>query len=209
MEDGHLSDAKGRQVDFRNTIIIMTSNIGADLIKQQAPLGYTTREEEVDPADQEAAYKEMRRKVLAEFERTFRPEFRNRLDAVIVFHSLTPEQIRQIVDIELREVRERLAERRITLELTQEAREWLAKRGYNRDFGARPLKRLIEQTVEDALSEGILAGEFREGDTVVVEVVDDQIRLRAEHRQPEPEDPPADDPEDGDEELEALLSGLE
>jgi len=209
MEDGHLSDAKGRQVDFRNTIIIMTSNIGADLIKQQAPLGYTTREEEVDPADQEAAYKEMRRKVLAEFERTFRPEFRNRLDAVIVFHSLTPEQIRQIVDIELREVRERLAERRITLELTQEAREWLAKRGYNRDFGARPLKRLIEQTVEDALSEGILAGEFREGDTVVVEVVDDQIRLRAEHRQPEPEDPPTDDPEDGDEELEALFSGLE
>ncbi|MGQ9457734.1 MAG: ATP-dependent Clp protease ATP-binding subunit [Anaerolineae bacterium] len=209
MEDGHLSDAKGRQVDFRNTIIIMTSNIGADLIKQQAPLGYTTQEEEVDPKDQEAAYKEMRRKVLAEFERTFRPEFRNRLDAVIVFHGLTPEQIRQIVDIELREVRERLQERRITLELTEEAREWLAKRGYNRDFGARPLKRLIEQTVEDALSEKILAGEFHEGDTVVVEVVDDQIHLRAEHRQEGPEDPPADDPEDGDEELEALLSGLE
>jgi len=205
MEDGHLSDAKGRRGDFRNAIIIMTSNVGAEAIKRQAPLGYVSQEDETGaPRDAEAADKGMRRKVMNEFEKTFRPEFRNRLDAVIVFHSLTPEQIRKIVTVELQEVRERLAERKIELRLTEEAHDWLASHGYNRDFGARPLKRLIERTVEDALSEGLLAGEFKEGDVVVVEVEGDEIKLRAER--PEPADDPG-DPEG--EELEALLSELE
>ncbi|MGQ9586221.1 MAG: ATP-dependent Clp protease ATP-binding subunit [Anaerolineae bacterium] len=204
MEDGHLSDAKGRQVDFRNAIIIMTSNVGAEVIKRQHSLGYVDGEEGADEElDPDAAYKEMRRKVMAEFERTFRPEFRNRLDAVVVFHALTRDQIRQIVDIELSEVRERLAERRIRLTLTEAAHDWLATRGYSRDFGARPLKRLIEQTVEDALSERLLAGEFKEGDLVTVDVEGEQITLRAE-----PGEPTGDAENPGDEALEALLSGL-
>jgi len=207
MEDGHLSDAKGRRVDFRNAIIIMTSNVGAEMIKRQTALGYASDEgEEGQALDAEAIYKEMCRKVTNEFERTFRPEFRNRLDAVIVFHALSPEQTREIVEIELREVRERLEERNVRLELTEEAHDWLASHGYDRDFGARPLKRLIEQTVEDALSEGLLGGEFEDGDVVVIGVDDDEIRLRV--GQPEPaETAGAPDPEG--EALEALLSGLE
>ncbi|NLE75989.1 MAG: ATP-dependent Clp protease ATP-binding subunit, partial [Chloroflexi bacterium] len=181
MEDGHLSDAKGRQVDFRNAIVIMTSNVGAAAIKQQAPLGYSVAKD----ADQEAqnddsSYREMRNKVTNEFERVFRPEFRNRLDAVVVFRALTPAQIREIVEIELAEVRERLAERGIHLSLTEEAHDWLARRGYDREFGARPLKRLMEQTVEDALSEGLLGGRFKEGDNVLIVIRDDEIALELE-----------------------------
>lgn len=175
MEDGQLSDAKGRKVDFRNTIVIMTSNIGAELIKRSATLGFQAkRKEEEDrsctPEERERDYQEMRHKVLAEFDRTFRPEFRNRIDAVMVFRALTREEIKQIVGLELKRVQQQLGEQEITLQATEPAREKLADEGYNPEFGARPLRRVIQAQVEDPLSEMLLAGEFQPGDAVTIDV---------------------------------------
>jgi len=175
MEDGQLSDAKGRKVDFRNTIVIMTSNIGAELIKRSATLGFQAkRKEEEDrsctPEERERDYQEMRHKVLAEFDRTFRPEFRNRIDAVMVFRTLTREEIKQIVGLELKRVQQQLGEQEITLQATEPAREKLADEGYNPEFGARPLRRVIQAQVEDPLSEMLLAGEFQPGDAVTIDV---------------------------------------
>lgn len=175
MEDGQLSDARGRKVDFRNTIVIMTSNIGAELIKRSATLGFQAkRKEEEDrsftPEERERDYQEMRHKVLAEFDRTFRPEFRNRIDAVMVFRTLTREEIKQIVGLELKRVQQQLGEQEITLQATEPAREKLADEGYNPEFGARPLRRVIQAQVEDPLSEMLLAGEFQPGDAVTIDV---------------------------------------
>jgi len=175
MEDGQLSDAKGRKVDFRNTIVIMTSNIGAELIKRSATLGFQAkRKEEEDrsftPEERERDYQEMRHKVLAEFDRTFRPEFRNRIDSVMVFRALTREEIKQIVGLELKRVQQQLGEQEITLQATEPAREKLADEGYNPEFGARPLRRVIQAQVEDPLSEMLLAGEFQPGDAVIIDV---------------------------------------
>jgi ATP-dependent Clp protease ATP-binding subunit ClpC len=173
MEDGQLSDAKGRKVDFRNTIILMTSNVGADVIGRSTSLGFTTRREtaqtEID------AYEEMKDKVLTELKRIFRPEFLNRVDGIMVFHALTQEQINAIVDLEIAKVQERLSEHDLTLLLADEAREYLAKEGYDANLGARPLRRVIQAKVEDALSEAVLAGEFASGDTVLVSTKDDEL----------------------------------
>ncbi|MGQ9625493.1 MAG: ATP-dependent Clp protease ATP-binding subunit [Anaerolineae bacterium] len=181
MEDGHLADAKGKRVDFRNTIVIMTSNIGAEMIKRGPRVGFSTPDEE--ELDEEALYQEMRKKVMGEFERAFRPEFRNRLDGVIVFKSLTREEIKRIVDIELREVRERLGERHMTLEVSEAAKNFLAEKGYNRDFGARPLKRLIQNKVEDPLSEGLLEGRFRPGEAILADLEGEEIVFRVLEKQ--------------------------
>jgi ATP-dependent Clp protease ATP-binding subunit ClpC len=176
MEDGQLSDAKGRKVDFRNAIVIMTSNVGAELIKRSAVLGFQARRkddqerESHTPEEWERDYQEMRQKVLGEFERAFRPEFRNRVDGVMVFRALTREEIKQIVDLELQRVQEQLVEQEITLQATEEAKEKLADSGYDPEFGARPLRRVIQQEVEDRLSEMLLAAEFRPGDTVLIAV---------------------------------------
>jgi ATP-dependent Clp protease ATP-binding subunit ClpC len=177
MEDGHLSDAKGHKVDFRNTIIIMTSNIGADLISRQTSLGFAVSHDEAKT--QEEAYKEMKEKLLAELKRTFRPEFLNRLDGVMVFKALTKEEIKQIVDLELNKVRERLEDQQIELEVSETAKGHLAQEGYDTHFGARPLKRVIQRLVEDPLSEGLLAGEFQEGDTVLADLEDGEVKLYA------------------------------
>jgi ATP-dependent Clp protease ATP-binding subunit ClpC len=177
MEDGHLSDAKGHKVDFRNTIIIMTSNIGADLISRQTSLGFAVSHDEAKT--QEEAYKEMKEKLLAELKRTFRPEFLNRLDGVMVFKALTKEEIKQIVDLELNKVRERLEDQQIELEVSEAAKGHLAQEGYDTHFGARPLKRVIQRLVEDPLSEGLLAGEFEEGDTVLADLEDSEVKLHA------------------------------
>ena len=175
MEDGHLSDAKGHKVDFRNTIIIMTSNIGAELISRQTSLGFTVSRDEAKT--QEEAYEEMKEKLLAELKRTFRPEFLNRVDGVMVFKALTKEEIKQIVDLELNKVRQRLEEQQLELEVSEAAKEHLAQEGYDTSFGARPLKRVIQRLVEDPLSEGLLAGEFQEGDTVLADLEDGEVKL--------------------------------
>ncbi|HEY8498820.1 MAG TPA: AAA family ATPase, partial [Limnochordales bacterium] len=169
LEDGRLTDAKGRTVDFRNTVVIMTSNVGAQEIHRQARLGFRATQDERD------AYETMKKKVLDELRRTFRPEFLNRIDEVIVFHALTKEHIRQIIDILLKRVAKELEERGIKVEFTDAAKEVLADEGFDPDFGARPLRRAIQRLVENPLSDEMLKGRFQEGDTVVVDAVDGTI----------------------------------
>jgi ATP-dependent Clp protease ATP-binding subunit ClpC len=178
MEDGHLSDAKGRKVDFRNTIILMTSNVGADVIGRSTALGFAARRETAQT--EREAYEDMKDKVLGELKRIFRPEFLNRIDGVMVFHALNREQIKDIVDLEIRKVHKRLAEHQISLRLTDEAREYLAERGYDPSLGARPLRRVIQTEVEDALSERVLADRFGEGDAVLVSVKDGELEFHPE-----------------------------
>jgi ATP-dependent Clp protease ATP-binding subunit ClpC len=171
MEDGHLSDAKGKRVDFRNCILILTSNVGAEMLNRVAALGFNRPRDEA--SDAEAEYKDMRDKVLAELKRTFRPEFLNRLDGVMVFRPLTREQIKEIVRLELNKVRKRLVEQRVKLLVTEEAEDFLAREGYDPSFGARPLRRTIQRLIEDALSEGLLANQFHPGDTIQADLGDD------------------------------------
>ena len=166
-DDGHLADAKGRKVDFRNTIIVMTSNIGSDLIKRDTSLGFPM----VNQAKmEENAYEKMKTKVEDEVKRFFRPEFLNRIDGQIVFHALTKEHIVSIVDLMLNEVRKPMLEKGLSLEVTQAAKEWLGEKGFDPTFGARPLRRLIEREMEDTLSEGVIRGDYRPGQTVLVDV---------------------------------------
>jgi len=175
-DDGHLTDAKGRRVDFRNTIIAMTSNIGSELIRRDTTLGFVTRTDETKT--QEQAYERMKEKVMAEVKKFFRPEFLNRIDGIVVFHALTPDHIRQIVDLMLREVWKELAEKTVKLEVTDAAKNLLCEKGYDPIFGARPLRRTIQDLVEDPLSEALLRGDFQAGDTVLVDCEDDKIVLR-------------------------------
>ncbi len=177
MEDGHLSDAKGRKVDFRNAIVLMTSNVGADVIGRSTSLGFTTTRGSGE-SDQED-YNEMKDKVLGELKRIFRPEFLNRVDGVMVFHALNREHIKAIVDLEIEKVCERLSSHELALQLSEEAQEYLAQKGYDPKLGARPLRRVIQTKVEDALSEGVLEGRFGKGDTVIACVEDGEIALRA------------------------------
>ncbi|MFZ5903039.1 MAG: ATP-dependent Clp protease ATP-binding subunit [Chloroflexota bacterium] len=184
MEEGHLSDAKGRKVDFRNAIIVMTSNIGADLIKKQTGLGFQTKRDEA--AEEKVSYEEMRKKLNESLKRAFRPEFINRLDATVIFRSLNKDDIQQIVSLELDKVAERLKEHNLTLTATSEALSALADQGYDPEFGARPLRRVIQQRVEDPLSDKLLAGEFVNGDSISVDVNQDgEIELRRENQKEE------------------------
>jgi len=183
MEEGHLSDARGRKVDFRNALIVMTSNVGADLIKRQTSLGFDIQRDE-DLEDQ-LAYQEMRKKLLDSLKRVFRPEFVNRVDTVIVFRALSRENIKEIVRLELDKVSLRIEEHAIVINTTPAALEKMAEMGYDPEFGARPLKRVIQQSIEDALSDAMLAGEFEDGDTIIVDVVDDEIKLRRSEEEPE------------------------
>ncbi|MCY4464094.1 MAG: ATP-dependent Clp protease ATP-binding subunit [Chloroflexi bacterium] len=171
MEEGTLTDARGRRVDFRNAMLVMTSNVGADLIKPGSGLGFTTSRD-VDSEDDEA-YEDMSRNVTDQLQRMFRPEFLNRVDATIIFRSLSRDEIKQIVDLELNKVRERLLEHAITLEADDEALGWLGDNGYNPEFGARPLRRLIQNEIEDRLSDGILTGEFGLASIARIEVNED------------------------------------
>jgi ATP-dependent Clp protease ATP-binding subunit ClpC len=176
MEDGHLSDARGRQVDFRNTIIIMTSNIGVELLTRETSLGFAVTRGEAKTAEE--SYKRMKEQLLGEMKRTFRPEFLNRVDNVVVFHALSQEHIQQIVDIQIRQVAARVQDQKLDLELTEAGRDLLAEEGYSLQYGARPLRRTIEQRVEDPLCEGLLSGRFKAGDTVLIERAGDEIALR-------------------------------
>jgi len=172
MEEGTLTDARGRRVDFRNAMIVMTSNVGADLIKRNSGLGFTAPVENNKKDDED--YQDMSKNVTDQLRRMFRPEFLNRVDATIIFRSLTREEIKSIVDLELNKVRERLLEHAITLETTDEALGWLAENGYDPEFGARPLRRLIQNQIEDPLSDGILSGEFNLASIVRAEVDEDK-----------------------------------
>jgi ATP-dependent Clp protease ATP-binding subunit ClpC len=184
MEEGHLSDARGRKVDFRNAIIVMTSNVGADMIKRQTSIGFALKRDE--QTEERMAYEEMRKKLLEALKRVFRPEFINRLDAVIVFRSLNKDDIKKIVQLELDKVSYRLREHDISLSATPAAIELLADLGYDPEMGARPLRRIIQQKVEDPLSDALLAGEFDDGDAILIDVVEGEIKLRRnEERTPQ------------------------
>ena len=178
---GQLTDARGRRVDFRNSIIVMTSNLGSDLIKRDTSLGFAVKADEAQSDRQ--AYERMKDKVMDEVKRFFRPEFLNRLDATIVFHALDQSEIHQIVDLMMNMVRDELKERNISIELTEAAREHLGANGFDPVLGARPLRRLIQNEVEDRMSDVLLGGEIAEGDTAIVDLDDDGnicIKVRKE-----------------------------
>jgi ATP-dependent Clp protease ATP-binding subunit ClpC len=168
LEDGHLSDAKGRRVDFRNAIIIMTSNLGAKQLQSNASLGFRAMGD-TDAARAETSYEIMKEKVAAELKNNFRPEFLNRIDATVVFRSLTVEEIAQIVDLMLARVRDQLRAQQMALEVTQAAKEHIIKLGYDIAYGARPLRRVIQNMIEDVLAEHLLLGKYEPGTTIVVD----------------------------------------
>jgi ATP-dependent Clp protease ATP-binding subunit ClpC len=167
MDEGRLTDSFGRSVDFKNVILIMTSNIGADLIKNQSGFGFGKK-------SPEANYDKMKDVLQKEVEHHFRPEFLNRLDDTIVFKALTREDLQTIVEYELRKVFKRLTEHGLKLELTDQAKEFLIDKGYNPEFGARPLRRAIEHYIEDPLSESVLAGKFKGNNLIKIDVQDEE-----------------------------------
>ncbi|MCW3491430.1 ATP-dependent Clp protease ATP-binding subunit [Dethiobacter alkaliphilus] len=171
LEDGRLTDGKGRAVDFRNTVIIMTSNVGAGELKKQATMGFRA-------ADREKTYEDMKGKVMDELKRTFRPEFLNRIDEVIVFHPLEEEHLTEIVELMLDELARRLGDYEIRLEVSSEAKALLAKEGYDPTYGARPLRRVLQKRIEDEVSEKMLRGDFTHNDTILVNVQDDDLVFR-------------------------------
>ncbi|HUV56274.1 MAG TPA: AAA family ATPase [Dehalococcoidales bacterium] len=170
LDDGRLTDGHGRTVDFKNTVVIMTSNTGVELIRREAGLGFAAQKDEAKTRKQ--GYEKMKEKVMGEVKKTFRPEFLNRLDEIIVFHELTEEQLRSIVDLLAQDLQKRLSERKLGVELTENAKSWLAKEGYDPLYGARPLRRAIERYVENPLSTKLLEGGFKEGDTIAVDLGD-------------------------------------
>jgi ATP-dependent Clp protease ATP-binding subunit ClpC len=184
-DDGHLTDAKGRKVDFRNTIIIMTSNVGSDLIRKEGGLGFSVAKDEVKTADQQ--YKRMKEKVTEDLKRVFRPEFLNRIDGQVVFHTLAKEHIRKIVDLNLRDLDKQLLLKGISLELSEAAKDWLGEKGYDPVFGARPLRRVVQNELEDRLSEALLQERFGLGDTVWIDVQGDDLIM--EKKETEPAEP--------------------
>jgi len=185
MEEGQLSDARGRKVDFRNAIIVMTSNVGADLIKRQTQLGFDLPADDV--LEERLVYDEMHKKLTEALKKVFRPEFLNRVDSIMVFHALTKEQITRIVDLELGKVSDRLSDHEIILTASEAARLKLTDLGYDPDMGARPLRRVIQSQVEDQLSDDLLSGKFKAGDHVQVDLVDDEITLVLSEQEPEDE----------------------
>lgn len=187
MEEGHLSDAKGRKVDFRNAIIVMTSNIGADVIKRQSSIGFQLEKDE--SLEEQLAYDEMRKKLMESLKRVFRPEFINRLDGVVVFRALNRQDIHQIVHLEIAKVAERLKEHKITVEASGAVTDILADQGYDPDMGARPLRRVIQQMIEDKLSDAMLSHDFEDGETILLEL-DENNQVVLKHKTAEPEQEP-------------------
>jgi len=175
-DDGHLTDSKGRKVNFRNTIIVMTSNIGSDLIRQDRSIGFSARNE--TDSKSEEKYNRMKDNVMDEVKRFFRPEFLNRIDSSVVFHQLSREHMTTIVGLMLNEVVSSLIEKGINLEVTDDAKDWLCDKGFDPVFGARPLRRVIQDNLEDKLSDAILAGELGPADTALVEVEEDDIVVK-------------------------------
>ena len=177
LEDGRLTDSKGRTVDFRNTLIIMTSNVGADTIKKGSTLGFTAGDAAAQTKNQ---YEAMREKVLGELKKSFRPESLNRIDESIVFHPLDETHIAQIVSLMSEDLRKRLKQQEIDFSLTEEAKKFLAKEGYDPTYGARPLRRAIQKHIEDRLSEELLRGTIKKGDTVLIDEKDGGLTVHSE-----------------------------
>jgi ATP-dependent Clp protease ATP-binding subunit ClpC len=173
LDDGRLTDGQGRTVDFKNSVLIMTSNVGAPVLNKEVGMGFRLTRDAKE--DQEQIYGRMKDHVMEELRRTFRPEFLNRLDEIIVFRPLTDDQIRSIVGIIKERVRREMRGQGMDLEVTEEAKELLAKEGFDPTFGARPLRRAIQRLVEDPLSDELLRGRFKSGDTIVVDARDGQI----------------------------------
>ncbi len=177
LDDGRLTDGHGRTVDFKNTVVIMTSNVGVEFIKREMTIGFAAQKDE-DQAGRQA-YDSMKEKVLTEMKRAFRPEFLNRIDEIIVFNELTEQQLRSIVDLLVKDLQQRLAERKLEIELTDQAKAWLAKTGYDPMYGARPLRRAIERYVENPLSTKILQGEFSQGNAIIIDLGDEGLTFTA------------------------------
>jgi ATP-dependent Clp protease ATP-binding subunit ClpB len=168
LDDGRLTDGKGRTVDFKNSVVIMTSNVGSHFIAEQVGGGTITLDEGV------------RRQVMDALRAHFRPEFLNRIDEIIVFHALSREEMRSIIDIQLRGLAKRLEDRKIRIELTDRAKDLLIAEGYDPTYGARPLKRTLQREVLDPLARRVLQGEFGEGDMVHIDAVGGALRFEAE-----------------------------
>ena len=185
MEEGRLTDSYGRQIDFRNTIVILTSNIGADMIKGGQSFGFGRRDDTI-------SYEELQKLLVAETEKYFRPEFINRLDDVIVFRSLTKDDLYQIIDIELGKVGTRLQAKGMEMHLDQNAKDFLIEKGYNPDFGARPLRRALSSYIEDPMAESILSGDYKSGDRIDVthKKDDDHLFFTSSRKEPETEKEP-------------------
>ena len=177
MEDGRLTDAKGRTVDFRNTIIIMSGNVGAQMIKREAQIGFRTLGN--DERSEQQAYERMREKVLGEVKNVFRPEFINRVDMIVVFRALALRDVLSIVDLELNRIRKQMHEQALTLEVSAEAMELLGTKGYDPDYGARPLRRVIQNTIEDELADRLLRGELKGGGSIQVTIANGEIKVSA------------------------------
>ncbi|MNZ40232.1 Negative regulator of genetic competence ClpC/MecB [compost metagenome] len=182
LEDGRLTDSKGRVVDFRNTLIIMTSNVGADQIKRNSSLGFTA----VQDAGRD--FSQMKDKVMAELKKSFRPEFLNRIDETIVFHSLGEEHIAQIVTLMSEELRKRLREQEVDFVLTDAAKSFLAKDGYDPAYGARPLRRSIQKHIEDRISEELLMGNIQKGDSFIIDEKDGALTVTKNVSEPASEE---------------------
>ena len=168
LEDGRLTDGHGRTVDFRNTVLIMTSNLGTGDLNREI-LGFAANRQDKDEE------RRLRAAVEQALKQAFRPEFLNRIDEIIIFHPLSEEQIAQIVDMQVAAVLSRLDEHKISIQLTEAAKAWLAKEGYDRNFGARPLRRTVQRYVENPISKDLLAGRYQEGDTILVDVAEEGL----------------------------------
>jgi ATP-dependent Clp protease ATP-binding subunit ClpC len=171
LEEGRLTDSFGRKVDFKNTIIIMTSNIGAEMLKKQGSIGFKSQTED-------SSYQAMKERLLDEVKKAFKPEFLNRVDDIIVFRSLTKEDLMHIVELEVKDVESRLKEQNIKLELSQDAKEFLMEKGFDKQFGARPLKRTIQRFLEDPLAEEIIKGTFKKGGKIKVAAKTDHLDFK-------------------------------
>ena len=195
---GQLTDARGRRVDFRNSIVVMTSNLGSDLIKRDTALGFAVKSEDAQTDD--SSYQRMKDKVMDEVKRFFRPEFLNRIDSTVVFHQLTKAEILEIVDLMMAQVQKELEEKEIGLEMTDAARAYLGEKGFDPVLGARPLRRLIQNEVEDRLSDEVLGGGLDPGDVAVVDLEEDAIIIRSKkgeaskESKPETEEQPEPEP---------------
>ncbi len=170
LDDGRLTDSKGRHVNFKNTVIIMTSNVGASMIASQSKLGFSTAQDE-----KKDKYEKLKDTVMEEMKKAFRPEFLNRIDDIIVFAHLSKEELRQIVDLMLKDLFMRLKERDLSIEINDEVKDFLAKDGYSEAYGARPLRRLIQKRIEDVLAEEILTNKYSSGDIILLKMEEDKI----------------------------------
>jgi ATP-dependent Clp protease ATP-binding subunit ClpA len=173
LDDGRLTDGHGRIVDFKNTVVIMTSNVGTQHVRRSAPIGFRT----TDGAERE----QIKNLIQEDLRRSFRPEFLNRIDEVIVFDALSREQIHQIVNLLIAALQKRMVERKLSLELTDAARDWLAREGYDANYGARPLRRTIQRRIENILAKKLLAGEVTDGDTVLIDAGEGGLAFSTRH----------------------------